>query len=695
MRLTEVQAKSILADLGVAVPRSEAATTTSEVEVAARRLGGPVAVKAQVRSGGRGKAGGVVIVGTAVEAAAAAESILGSTLGGEVVEAVLVEEAVDIAAERYLSVVADPSKGRPLLMRSGQGGVEIESMTELIESVPIDPLTREPRFHDPVEAAVVQAFFDLDALVVEINPLVETVDGSIIALDAKIELDDAAAFRHPELHQRFDPGPTGTEREQAAAELGLRLIELGGEVAILANGAGLTMATMDAVVAAGGRPANFLEIGGDAYTKATPALELVLSQPGVTSLLVNFCGAFARCDVMTAGVIDAWETLRPDLPVAFSIAGTGQDEARALLRERLGIESHPSMAAAVDAAVADTRGPRHHEPARLKSRTRAKPRAAVPTREATPEADSPLFVTRDHRVLVHGITGRQGTFWAARMSDYGTTIVGGVSPGKAGSVHLDVPVYGSAVEAAQAGAPPDVSVLFVPPAAARAATEDAITAGVKLIVVLTEFIPVADTMTVAALAGEAGATVVGPNTAGLVNPGQTFVGFMPAFDPRIFSPGRVGVVSRSGSLGTLAAVELTRAGLGQSAFIGVGGDPVSGTSTADAFAVLDAHRGTDAVVIIGEIGGRKEEDAATLVAGSTKPVVSFIAGAAAPPGKRMGHAGAIIDGSTGTHDSKRRALEEAGAVVVDVPAAIPGAVRTLLGSGQPRPGAGPGSEGSD
>ena len=361
MKLTEAQAKSLLADYGVPFPRSATASSPVQAQAVADRLGGRVVVKAQVRSGGRGKAGGVIIVDPGSNAdptgdgvAEATATILGSTFDGETPESVLVEEAVDVVAERYLSVVVDTSRGQPVLMRANQGGVEIESMTDGIEVVPLDPRGsghETPGRRSPLEQAVVAAFFDLDALVVEINPLVETADGSMMAVDAKIELDDASAFRHPELHQRFNPGPVGTEREQAAAELGLRLIELGGDVAVLANGAGLTMATMDAIAAAGGQPANFLEIGGDAYTKATPALELVLSQPGVTSLLVNFCGAFARCEVMTAGVIEAWEKLRPDLPVAFSIAGTGQDEARAMLVDRLGLESHPSMSSAVAAAV--------------------------------------------------------------------------------------------------------------------------------------------------------------------------------------------------------------------------------------------------------------------------------------------------------------------------------------------------------
>ena len=351
MKLTEYQAKALLAERGVPVPPSRLVTTVETAVAAADDLGGKVAVKAQVRSGGRGKAGGVVVVSSASEAGEAAAKILGSVLAGETVTELLIEQAVDIAEERYLSVMIDPSAGRPLLMRSDQGGVEIEAMTEGIERTVIDAAGFVAP--DPFTAMVVDAFMDLDALLVEINPLAVTAGGELIALDAKIELDDSAAFRqtHPGIDRDEMAGQEGTEREQAAAELGLRLIELGGDIAVLANGAGLTMATMDAIVHAGGAPANFLEIGGDAYTKATPALELVLSQPGVTSLLVNFCGAFARCDVMTAGVVEAWNTLKPDIPINFSISGTGQDEAYQMVRD-LGYEPHPSMESAVNAAVA-------------------------------------------------------------------------------------------------------------------------------------------------------------------------------------------------------------------------------------------------------------------------------------------------------------------------------------------------------
>ncbi len=345
MKLTEYQAKALLAERGLPVPPGRLVSTVDEAAAAATELGGRVAVKAQVRSGGRGKAGGVVVSASVAEARDAAARILGSELSGEIVNELLIEQAVDIAEERYLSVMIDPSAGRPLLMRSDQGGVEIEAMTEGIDRTIIPADGFEPA--DAFTATVIDAFSDLDALLIEINPVAVTTSGELIALDAKIELDDSAAFRqdHP-----IDEAEQGTEREQAAAELGLRLIELGGDIAVLANGAGLTMATMDAIVHAGGTPANFLEIGGDAYTKATPALKLVLSQPGVKSLLVNFCGAFARCDVMTAGVIEAWTTLKPDIPINFSISGTGQDEAYEMVRG-IGYEPHPTMEDAVRAAV--------------------------------------------------------------------------------------------------------------------------------------------------------------------------------------------------------------------------------------------------------------------------------------------------------------------------------------------------------
>lgn len=288
-----------------------------------------------------------------------------------------------------------------------------------------------------------------------------------------------------------------------------------------------------------------------------------------------------------------------------------------------------------------------------------------------------MIVRRHHRVLIQGITGQQGTFWTEKMQGCGTNVVAGINPKKAGTVHCNVPVFASAVEAAKSH-PFDIAVGFVPPVGAKAAALDAIAAGAKLLVMLTEHIPVHDVMEVMAAAKSAGTRVVGPNTAGLVTPGEGFVGIMPGFNDRVFKPGRIGVISRSGSLGTLICLKLVNGGFGQSAFLGIGGDPIIGTTTLDALQALDADPGTDGVAIVGEIGGAMEEAAADYAATMKKPAVAFIAGRASPPGKKMGHAGAIVTGDKGSYESKRRALERAGVAVADTPAEVAALMRARM-----------------
>lgn len=288
-----------------------------------------------------------------------------------------------------------------------------------------------------------------------------------------------------------------------------------------------------------------------------------------------------------------------------------------------------------------------------------------------------MIVRGTERVLVQGITGKQGAFWTERMLAYGTRIVGGVNPKKAGIIQNGLPVYASAYEAMHV-TPFEVSVLFIPPLGVKDAALDAIAAGARKVVILTEHVPVQDVMVVLAAARAAEVQVLGPNTAGAVTPGECFVGFMPAINPRVFQPGTVGVISRSGSLGTLVCLGLVQAGLGISAFVGIGGDPVLGTTMREALAELDSDPRTVAIVVVGEIGGTMEEDAAKYLSRMTKPVAAFIAGAAAPRGKRMGHAGAIISGNKGTYDSKRSALEAAGAVMVDTPSQLSNALKGCI-----------------
>ena len=289
------------------------------------------------------------------------------------------------------------------------------------------------------------------------------------------------------------------------------------------------------------------------------------------------------------------------------------------------------------------------------------------------------MIIRGHeKVLIQGITGKQGSFWSERMMEYGTQIVGGVNPKRAGETHLNRPVWGAAVDAAMDTAI-DASVLFIPPLGVKAAALDAIEAGIAKLVILTEHVPVPDVMYVMAAAREAGTHIAGPNTAGLVTPGECFAGFMPAFNAKIFKPGAVGVISRSGSLGTLVCLNLVRDGFGVSAFAGIGGDPIIGTTTRDALVSLDEDERTESIVMIGEIGGAMEEDAAEYAAGMSKPMVAFIAGAASPPGKRMGHAGAIVMGNRGTYAAKKAALESAGVAVLPTPGEIGTVLRQRMG----------------
>ena len=288
-----------------------------------------------------------------------------------------------------------------------------------------------------------------------------------------------------------------------------------------------------------------------------------------------------------------------------------------------------------------------------------------------------MIIRGTETVLVQGITGKQGTFWSERMRDYGTRIIGGVNPKRAGETHLGLPVWATAGAAARETAI-DAAVMFIPPMGVKEAALDIINAGIGKIVCLTEHVPVHDTMYVLAAARERGARVIGPNTAGIVTVGESFVGFMPAFNARVFRPGSVGVVSRSGSLGTLLCLNLVQAGLGISVFIGIGGDPVIGTTTKDALVSLDNDAKTEAVALVGEIGGSMEEEAAEYARTMRKPVVAFIAGAASPPGKRMGHAGAIVMGDRGSYAGKKKALEAAGVTVCSTPNGVAEVLRGRL-----------------
>jgi succinyl-CoA synthetase alpha subunit len=288
-----------------------------------------------------------------------------------------------------------------------------------------------------------------------------------------------------------------------------------------------------------------------------------------------------------------------------------------------------------------------------------------------------ILVDRDTRVVVQGITGKEGAFHAARCKEYGTTVVGGVTPGKGGTTHEGFTVWNTVEEAVQKeGA--DCALIFVPPLAAADAIMEAAAAGVELVVCITEGVPVNDMLKVKALLRDHPTRLVGPNCPGVISPGMAKIGIMPG---HIHKQGRIGVVSRSGTLTYEAVWQLSNLGLGQSTCVGIGGDPINGTNFIDVFTAFAADPDTDGVVMIGEIGGNAEEDAAAWIqANYRKPVVGFIAGRTAPPGRRMGHAGAIISGGKGTAAEKFAALRAAGIHVVESPAAMGETMAEALGA---------------
>lgn len=675
MFLNEHQSKLLFEEAGITAP---AGVLVGHEALASLTppFPAPWYVKAQVLAGGRGKAGGIARAESVEELRAKGAAILAMTIGGHKVPFLRVEPASDIARECYLSFMVSRQRRELLLTVSGSGGMEVEAERKpLVRPVPLDG--------ELPEHAIRAAFFELGVdrehwqpfrelvlklyaavrnyglLLAEINPLVLTNAGEWRALDGKVEIDDNVVDLRPEL-LRFHTAEHFAPEENAARDAGLSYVELKGWVGLLVNGAGLAMATMDLLNYSGLAAANFMDLGGGADpVRMRRALDLLFGNRQVRVVCINLFGGIVSCAAVARALLEALGTGRAGKPIVVRMDGFEAGEARALLKAA----AHPDVHVAQDTveALAMLRELRPADAPHIEF---------TPDDVATASASHPVVhsgrrgiahMGKGNRVLVQGITGKTAQLHTRLMLEYGTKIVAGVTPFKGGQVVQGIPVYDSVHEAC-AEHDIDATILFVPAVAAADSLLEAVAEGIPWAVCITEGIPQKDMLRALRVAQGGRTRIIGPNTPGVIVPGACKVGIMPG---DVFSPGALAVFSRSGTLTYEAAARLTTAGIGQSFCAGVGGDPYIGSDFVSLCKLVQDDDDTRGVLVLGEVGGTAEEELAAWVVqtGFSKPIVSFVAGRTAPPGRRLGHAGAILAEGDGGSRGKIRALREAGIAV--------------------------------
>ena len=635
----------------------------------------PWFLKSQVLTGGRGKAGGILRVDSQDQFAQTAKRLFALNIKGHSVPFVRVEPQADIRREFYLSLTISRKRRCILLTVGREGGVEIENLGKdnlLVQEVRLPAgiaahQIRAAFFHLRLGKECWKGFYglltnlframtDFGLLMAEINPLILNGDNEFIALDGKVEVDDNFADLDPEMEAYYQR-EHATAEENMARDAGLSFVRLPGWVGLMVNGAGLAMATMDILNLSGLQASNFLDLGGGADQKRMGiALDLLFHDPQVEAIFINLFGGILSCEKVALAMQGALGGKSPEKPIVVRMAG--KDSASALeILHSLDVDNlHivPDMRGAMDFL-------RSLKPDEVKftEETALEP-VPVPALQGGYETDAVFPINKDTPILVQGITGKEGQLHTRLMLEYGANIVAGVTPFKGGQEVLGVPVYNSIAEAKvnhEIGA----SIIFVPPRMSADAILEASANAVPWTICITEGIVQHEMLSVVEQLRRSPTRLIGPNTPGIIVPGQTKIGILPTTP---FMPGPVAVLSRSGTLTYEVADRLTKAGIGQSLCVGIGGDPFIGTTFVDLFEMIRNHDETKAVVVLGEIGGQAEENLAEYVlrTGFDKPVITFVAGRTAPPGKRLGHAGAILEKQGGI-EQKLETMRKAGFVV--------------------------------